>query len=199
MDRIQTQASKVWDLLFASETADTYQSALNLTGTILKETAQLIWLVICSVFVFGAWVSDTSVKTGKGVRDWVNTQSNPGEGGEAKPVADTGKELLDKGRNSVVHLLNQAREQLGLEPSATPDLSSSKSTVSQSAAAKPAATKPAAAKPAVAKPAVAKPTVNAAPAAKSQPVADPTPKVDSAANEVTREDSDDGWPPEEAD
>ena len=65
MDRIQTQASELWDLLFAKETANTYQSALSLTGDILKESAQLVWLVICSFFVFGAWFRSEERRVGK--------------------------------------------------------------------------------------------------------------------------------------
>ncbi|MGC1306908.1 MAG: hypothetical protein WA885_06740 [Phormidesmis sp.] len=116
MDRIQTQASELWDLLFSKETAATYQKAFDLTGTLLKETAQLLWLIVCSFFVFGAWVADTSVKTGKSVRDWIDNKGvEPTVPGDKKAIADTGKSLLDKGRVSLANLLNQAREQLGLE------------------------------------------------------------------------------------
>ncbi|MEO1445141.1 MAG: hypothetical protein AAFV46_02695 [Cyanobacteria bacterium J06635_11] len=164
MDSIQVQASKLWDLIFSDETADTYQKTLNLTGTILKESAQLIWLIICSVFVFGAWFSDTSVKTGKGIRDWVDTQSSGGTAEEGKPIAETSKELLEKGRTGVTYLLNQAREQLGLEameaPPAKPAAAKKKAPaaaakpVAETKAATPAAAKPAAA-PVDAKPAAA--------------------------------------------
>lgn len=118
MDRIQVQASKLWELLFSDETAQTYQTTLNLTGTILKETAQLIWLIICSVFVFGAWVSDTSVKTGNNLRTWIDEQGAPSTAAATDPntLADTGKNLLDSGRTWLTDLLSQAREQLGLEP-----------------------------------------------------------------------------------
>ncbi len=116
MDRIQTQASKIWDLLFANETAATYQKALNLTGTFLTELAQLVWLIVCSVFVFGAWVGDASMKAGQSIREWVDRQSS----GAVKPasqksVTAAGKSLLDTGRDGAAYLLAQAREQLGLE------------------------------------------------------------------------------------
>ena len=116
MDRIQTQASKIWDLLFADETAATYQKALNLTGTLLTELAQLVWLIICSVFVFGAWVGDASMKAGQSIREWVDRQSS----GAVKPaskksVTAAGKSLLETGRDGAAYLLAQAREQLGLE------------------------------------------------------------------------------------
>ncbi|MGB3766865.1 MAG: hypothetical protein WA947_09925 [Phormidesmis sp.] len=120
MDRIQTQASELWDLLFAKETANTYQSALSLTGDILKESAQLVWLVICSFFVFGAWFGDASVKTGKGVRDWIDQKdvSVPSSAAAPEIAAQKSKSLLDTGRESIAAALSKAREELGLDPNA---------------------------------------------------------------------------------
>lgn len=121
MDRIQVQASELWDLLFADKTAEIYQKALNLTGTILKEFAQLIWLIICSVFVFGAWFSDTSVRAGKSIREWVEQSSNEvSVPTDPKAVAEKSKSLLDKGRTGIAYLLDQAREQLDIDPQKMP-------------------------------------------------------------------------------
>jgi hypothetical protein len=172
MDRIQIQASKVWDLLFDDETANTYQNALNLTGTLIKESALLIWLVICSFFVFGAWFSETSMKTGKSLRDWIDQLGNEsGPTADQKPIAETGKSLLETGRTGVSYLINQAREQLGLEPS----LIETKPAVKP--AAKPAST-----------------PVSAAPSAPapSTPPTQPTTRP-SAVSEISRETVDDGW------
>lgn len=178
MDSIQVQASKLWDLLFSEDTADTYQKTLNLTGTILKESAQLIWLIICSVFVFGAWFSDTSIKTGKGIRDWVDNQ---GAGGteESKPIAETGKELLDTGLTGVNYLLNQAREQLGLEAQELP-------------AKKPAAVSAKSSAPTPSAPPAAKttPAPTKSYSATSTPSSASAPTADS---EITREPAEDGW------
>ncbi|MEO1620452.1 MAG: hypothetical protein AAFU53_05385 [Cyanobacteria bacterium J06632_3] len=201
MDRIQLQASKLWELLFAEETAQTYQNTLNLTGTILKESAQLIWLIICSVFVFGAWFSDASVKTGNSLRTWLNEQSNPtATGGEKKDLAATGKSLLDSGRTSAAYLLAQAREQLGLEAN-PPAPVKKKTNPAPQPTVKPA---PAVATQAV-KPApepVTKPTpepVAATPVATQTAVQsipqDSTPTLET--EEVSREDVEDDWPPQE--
>ncbi len=120
MDRIQTQASELWDLLFDQETANTYQKAFNLTGSILKESAQLIWLVICSFFVFGAWFGDASMKTGQGVREWIEKKDvlAPSPDATKEIAAQKGKSLLDTGRESIAAALNKAREELGLDPNA---------------------------------------------------------------------------------
>ena len=178
MDSIQVQASKLWDLLFSEDTADTYQKTLTLTGTLLKESAQLIWLIICSVFVFGAWFSDTSVKTGKGIRDWIDNQGAGGAGTEeAKPIAETGKELLDTGLTGVNYLLNQAREQLGLEAQEPP-------------AKKPAAVSAKSSAPVPSTPAVK--TVQAQ-TVKATPKAASAASTSTADSEITREPAEDGW------
>ena len=123
MDRIQTQASELWDIIFSEETAATYQKALNLTGTILKEAAQLVWLIICSFFVFGAWVGDTSVRAGQSIRTWVDQQGSPSGASTGNPsVAEKGKSLLDTGRVGIAYLLDQAREQVGMEPASVPTI-----------------------------------------------------------------------------
>lgn len=123
MDSIQIQASKLWNLLFADETAATYQNTLNLTGTILKEIAQLIWLIICSAFVFGAWFADTSVRSGKSIRDWLDRKIDPDSvPTDQKEIAETSKSLLDTGRVGIANLLNQAREQLNIDPQEMPSI-----------------------------------------------------------------------------
>ncbi|PZO12977.1 MAG: hypothetical protein DCF25_16735 [Leptolyngbya foveolarum] len=120
MDRIQTQASDLWDILFSEETANTYQKAFNLTGNILKESAQLLWLVVCSFFIFGAWFGDASMKTGKGVRNWVEKKdvSVPSPEAAQEIAAQKSKSLLDTGRESIAAALSKAREELGLDPNA---------------------------------------------------------------------------------
>lgn len=144
MDRIQTQASELWEIIFSEETANTYQKALNLTGTIVKEAAQLVWLVICSFFVFGAWFGDTSVRAGKSIRTWVDQQSDASSPPTAKtPIAERGKSLLDTGRTGISYLLNQAREQLGIDPAEVPTIAPAPSTPPQPAPLQPAPPQPA--------------------------------------------------------
>ncbi len=174
MDRIQIQASKLWDLLFADETAETYQNTLNLTGTLIKESAQLIWLIICSVFVFGAWFSDTSVKTGKGIRTWIDQQGSETASADQTSLADTSKSLLDTGRTGISYLLNQAREQLGIESEEKP--AEIKSSPSPSASAPTPA-----------------PVISKSPATAPSALGASAQSAANASTEVVREASDDGW------
>lgn len=133
MDRIQKQASDLWTLLFAEETADIYQAALDRTGTILTDIAQLLWLIICSVFVFGAWLSDASVKAGNNIRNWVDQQaSSSPTAADSKPLSETGKDVLDSSRTAIMKLLNRAKEELGLEAEPLPASTSQKTIASAS-------------------------------------------------------------------
>ncbi len=187
MDRIQLQASKLWDLLFAEDTAATFQTTLNLTGTILKETAQLFWLIICSFFVFGAWFSDTTVKAGQSIRNWVDTQtSDTASAIEKKPLAETGKSLLETTRTGIIYMLDQAREQLGIEPSE--DLAVSVSSPVSKAASQP-----------VSEP-ISQPvektvvTPSAAPSVSAETPKLVAPIRPNQPSDIDREEADDGWP-----
>ncbi|MGP1372176.1 MAG: hypothetical protein ACTS3T_05055 [Almyronema sp.] len=125
MDRIRAQASKLWELVFAAETAATYQKALALTWEILRETAQLIWLLICLVFVLAAWLGEYAKKLGRDFRNWYERLGEkPAEPEEAKPFfSSAGQSLLEASSNSAAFLLAQASEQLGIEynpPKAAP-------------------------------------------------------------------------------
>ncbi|MEO1507256.1 MAG: hypothetical protein AAFU84_06385, partial [Cyanobacteria bacterium J06633_23] len=86
----------------------------TLTGKIIKELAFLAWLIICSVFVFGAWFSDTAISSGRKARDWWQAQQMEAADGN-QAAAATGQALLDVSQNGANFLLDKAREQLGLE------------------------------------------------------------------------------------
>ncbi|MCU0548634.1 MAG: hypothetical protein MUC48_04730 [Leptolyngbya sp. Prado105] len=111
MEKIQAQFAKLLKLLTASETYGTYQSALTMTWTILRETALLGWLVICLVLVVSDWFWKVSVGAGRTTREWFNQL----EGSSEQIASETGKALLNAGKSSLGYTLNQARAQLGFE------------------------------------------------------------------------------------
>ncbi|MBT9314960.1 hypothetical protein [Leptothoe spongobia] len=115
MDRVKSQAAVVSQLLFDPKTADAYKNVLALTGKIIKEVALLAWLLICSVFVFGAWFSDTAINSGRNARKWWQKQQTVDPQDGAQTAAATGKALLDVSQNGAYFLLDKAREQLGLD------------------------------------------------------------------------------------
>jgi hypothetical protein len=157
MERIQSQAARLWQLIFASETAATYQKALGLTWDILRESAQLIWLVLCLVLVLGAWLYDTAVQTGRDLRSWYDQLGQTAEAEDGSVVNSTGKALLEAGQTSAGFLLSQAREQLGIAPPPKP--------AKAIAAQKPKAASP---EPTPAVPATTAPATPAAKAAESE-------------------------------
>lgn len=121
MDRVKSQAAVVSQLLFDPKTADAYKNVLVLTGKIIKEVALLGWLLICSVFVLGAWFSNTAISTGQNARAWWQAQQAGEESTDGnQTAAATGKALLDVSQNGAYFLLDKAREQLGLEKTERP-------------------------------------------------------------------------------
>ena len=113
MDRLKTQAAKLWQLLFAQETTATYQQTLTLTGQILKESGLLLWLTICLILVLFEWFYKSATQAGQNARAWINHQ----QAEDASPdriATGLGKALLTASQNSVAYTLMQAREQLGL-------------------------------------------------------------------------------------
>lgn len=132
MERIQAQANKLWQLISSPSTAKTYQQTLALTWSLLQETGQLLWLVLCLGLVAGDWFWKKSYKAGQDTRVWVDTlqtkAATPDPEAEAADVAtstanflsETGKSLLSAGQNGLTSALNTAKAQLGMEIKAPP-------------------------------------------------------------------------------
>lgn len=129
MERIQAQANKLWQVISSPSTAKVYQQTLALTWSILKETGQLLWLVLCLGLVAGDWFWKKSYKVGQDTRVWVNTmqtkvETPAGEGADpgstANFLGETSKSLLAAGQAGVTLALNTAKAQLGLEVESEP-------------------------------------------------------------------------------
>jgi hypothetical protein len=122
MDKIKQQANIVRQLLFAGDTAQIYQQTVTRTWDILRETSQLIWLVICLTFVGGEWFYRRSVGLDRDARTWYNGLTTQATiPGESQSMETTGQALLDTVQSGAHYLLSQARKQLGLqEPPAPP-------------------------------------------------------------------------------
>jgi hypothetical protein len=127
MDRIKTQANKLWQLISNPATAATYQQTLGTTWAMLKETGLLLWLVVCLVFVLGDWFWHASYVTGQKTRIWIdNLQASTEEPTPETSGSDllnkTGQSLLSVGQTSFAAALAAAKAQLGIEstPAAQP-------------------------------------------------------------------------------
>lgn len=117
MDKIKGQAAKVGELVFASETGAAYQKTLGLTWNILRETAILLWLVVCLLFVGVEWFWQSATTLGKKARSWYETLSQPSPQ-EEKSFSEMGQSLWGTVQNGAAVLLYQAKQQLGID--ATP-------------------------------------------------------------------------------
>lgn len=129
MERIQAQAKKLWQIISSPSTVKAYQETLALTWAILKETGQLLWLVLCLGLVAGDWFWKKSYKAGQDARVWIDAMQTRAEAPEAEGaeatltanfLTETGKSLLSAGQAGVTLVLNTAKEQLGLEVTSEP-------------------------------------------------------------------------------
>ncbi len=130
MERIQAQANKLWQIISNPSTAKTYQETLALTWAILKETGQLLWLVLCLGLVAGDWFWKKSYKAGQDTRVWVDTMQTKVETPDAEGsdeatssanfLSETGKSLLSAGQAGITLALNTAKQQLGIEIASEP-------------------------------------------------------------------------------
>ncbi|MGQ9871929.1 hypothetical protein [Leptodesmis sp.] len=129
MERIQAQANKLWQIVSSPSTVKAYQETLALTWAILKETGQLLWLLLCLGLVAGDWFWKKSYKAGQDARVWIDAMQTKVETPEEEAtqatstadfLSETGKSLLATGQATVTRLLNTAKEQLGLEVTSEP-------------------------------------------------------------------------------
>jgi hypothetical protein len=117
-NQISAQANKLWQIVSAPDTASTYQKTITVTWQILKETALLLWLVVCLVLVLFDWIGSTAVKLGQQTKTWFdNLQSSNTD----QMASEAGKSLLEVGKTGITSAVSLARGQLGLpEKPATP-------------------------------------------------------------------------------
>jgi hypothetical protein len=109
--QISSQANKLWQIVSAPSTAESYKQALAITGTILRETATLLWLVVCLFLVVFDWFWNSSIALGQKARAWVNRFDNEDSSQKASRM---GQEIMAASQSSLNYLITQAREQLGM-------------------------------------------------------------------------------------
>ncbi|MBO9999654.1 MAG: hypothetical protein J7641_11725 [Cyanobacteria bacterium SID2] len=117
MDKLKTQFTRVGELLFSSNTGETYSKALSLTWNILKETAILLWMVFCLVFLVFVWGWGYATQISSNAKVWYDNQ---GKKGSENLLGDAGKALVAAGSSSAAFAVSQAKEQLGIHNDPTP-------------------------------------------------------------------------------
>lgn len=109
--KIQAQAAKFWQSVVSVETVSAYTKAIDVTWTIIKEAAILVWLIVCLVLVIFDWGYDVATSAGKSTRNWWDGLSKVENNDIA---AETGKQLVAASKASLSSTISQARSQLGL-------------------------------------------------------------------------------------
>ena len=144
--KIQAQAAKFWQAVVSVETINAYKKALDVTWTIIKEAAVLLWLVVCLVLVIFDWGYDVATNAGRKTRTWWDGLSKV----DSNEIAtETGKQLMAVSKASLYSTISQARSQLGLptkpeptEPSPAKDSGKDSAVSTPPAVTTPTATTP---------------------------------------------------------
>ena len=126
--KIQAQAAKFWQSVVSAETIGAYTKAIDVTWTMIKEAAILLWLVLCLVLVIFDWGYDVSTSAGRRARTWWEGLSKV----DSNDIAtETGKQLVEVSKASLSSTISQARSQLGLpdKPLTAPEQTSTANSV----------------------------------------------------------------------
>jgi DNA-directed RNA polymerase specialized sigma24 family protein len=118
-NQISAQANKLWQTISAQETIATYRQALSLTGAIVRETAILVWLVLCLALVAIDWFWTSSISAGRQFRTWVDGFDKTDT---QQFASEAGKALVSASKSSLLFTVSRAREQLGLPEKQEPTL-----------------------------------------------------------------------------
>ena len=125
--KIQAQAAKFWQSVVSAETISAYAKAIDVTWTMVKEAAILLWLILCLVLVIFDWGYDVVTSAGRGARTWWDGMSKV----ESNEIAsETGKQIVAASKASLSSTISQARTQLGLpnKPESQPTATSAPTT-----------------------------------------------------------------------
>ncbi|MGB7413948.1 MAG: hypothetical protein WA902_07045 [Thermosynechococcaceae cyanobacterium] len=108
---IQDKATEWWQLISGEETAESYKNFFKLTWKILKETALLLWLMLCFVLVAIGWVWNNSSKVTETVSE-LKGRANQNE--NSNLMADTAVKLWEASQSGAANAVAKARKRLDL-------------------------------------------------------------------------------------
>jgi hypothetical protein len=108
---IQDKATEWWQLISDKETADSYKSFFQLTWKILKETALLVWLLLCFVLVSVGWVWHNSSKVTESVSD---LRTKVDQKSDSNMLSEAAVKFWEASQTTVSNALATARKQLNL-------------------------------------------------------------------------------------
>ncbi|MEO0377512.1 MAG: hypothetical protein AAF329_23510 [Cyanobacteria bacterium P01_A01_bin.17] len=118
---IKDKATDWWQLISGEDTAKVYQDFFKRTWTILKETALLLWLLLCGVLVSVEWIWNSSSRVTESVSDLAKSNNNP----ESNTMSEAGTKLWTGIQKGASGSIAKAREQLQM-PASPPKAPKSK-------------------------------------------------------------------------
>ncbi|NEO85316.1 MAG: hypothetical protein F6J87_13865 [Spirulina sp. SIO3F2] len=118
MSKLKQQFKTVNQLLFSPETGQTYRQAVQLSGKILREFAQLIWLVLCFMLLISFWGGRYAGQASYNLRQWYTNLDSQERQDLLSVVWGSLQALVvgnpDSGETSSGSLIDLAKSQLGI-------------------------------------------------------------------------------------
>ena len=111
-NRIQQQATKVWQAASEPGVIGAYTQALTLTWNLIKEVAILVWLVLCLVLVAGDWLWINGKAAISNLQTWFSRMK---EVETTEVASDAGKVLANVSKQGATAIVSYAKTQLGLQ------------------------------------------------------------------------------------
>ncbi|MDC0834117.1 hypothetical protein AY599_10860 [Leptolyngbya valderiana BDU 20041] len=112
MNKLKTQFATVGELVFSPNTGETYSKAFQLTWNIVKETALLLWMMFCLVFLIFVWGWGYATQIGRNAKVWYENQERRDH---ENLFNEAGKALLSASSSGTAFAIDRAKEQLGIE------------------------------------------------------------------------------------
>ena len=117
MNKLQEQLRK-WHAATLTEASWLiYQRTFELSVSIAKESAILLWLLVCYVFVAAVEIWSGLFQSAKNIRGW-HTQVS--QKGDSNLLLEAGKAICKASKKGVASALQAARAQLGMGQSQSP-------------------------------------------------------------------------------
>jgi hypothetical protein len=112
---IFSQAEELRKVVLQRDTIVSFQQSTGLLFTVIRETALLLWLVLCFGVVAFTWLSEKAIALGKSVKTGFDDfQENSREQAPAEILSNTGKSVLLTSQSAANYLITYARKQVGI-------------------------------------------------------------------------------------
>jgi hypothetical protein len=112
---ISSQVEKLRQVVLQRDTIESFQQSIGLLFTVLRETALLLWLVLCFSIVALTWLGEKAITSGRSLKiGLTELQENSRGQDPGELLSNTSRSVLLTSRSAASYLVTQAKQQVGL-------------------------------------------------------------------------------------